>query len=44
MVFGVESLKKNGMQPVIGSSRQLAFAQYLSAKTSPLSRFRVGAV
>jgi hypothetical protein len=44
MVFGVESLKKNGMQPDIGSSRLLAFAQYLSAKTSPLSRFRVGAV
>jgi hypothetical protein len=31
MVFGVESLKKNGMQPVIDSSRLLVFAQSLNA-------------
>jgi hypothetical protein len=43
MVFGVESLKKNGMQPVIGSSHQLAFAQFLNA-SSPLSRVHVGTV
>jgi hypothetical protein len=30
MVFGVESLKKNGMQPVIDSLRPLAFALFLS--------------
>jgi hypothetical protein len=31
MVFGVESLKKNGMQPVIDSSHLSVFAQSLNA-------------
>jgi hypothetical protein len=31
MVFGVESLKKNGMQPAIDSLHLLVFAQSLSA-------------
>jgi hypothetical protein len=30
MVFGVESLKKNGMLPVIDSLHQLAFAPFRS--------------
>jgi hypothetical protein len=34
MVFGVESLKKSGMQPVIDSLRRLAFAQSLSVNHS----------
>jgi hypothetical protein len=34
MVFGVESLKKNGMPPVIDLSRRLAFAQSLSVNHS----------
>jgi hypothetical protein len=32
MVFGVESLKKNGMQPAIDSLHLLAFAPFLSDK------------
>jgi hypothetical protein len=36
MVFGVESLKKNGMQPVIDSSHLLAFAPFHSDKFSAL--------
>jgi hypothetical protein len=34
MVFGVESLKKSGMQPDIDSLRRLAFAQSLSVNHS----------
>jgi hypothetical protein len=44
MVFGVESLKKNGMPPGIGSLRQSAFAPLLSAKSFPLSHARMSAV
>jgi hypothetical protein len=44
MVFGVESLKKNGMPPGIGSLRQLAFAPLLSAKSFPPSHARMSAV
>jgi hypothetical protein len=44
MVFGVESLKKNGMQPDIGSLLQLAFAPLLSAKSLSLSHVLLGAV
>jgi hypothetical protein len=44
MVFGVESLKKNGMQPVIDSSRQLAFAPFHIANHTPLGQVRSGAV
>jgi len=40
MVFGVESLRKNGMLPVIDSLHQLAFAPFLSA--NPLTQKRVG--
>jgi hypothetical protein len=39
MVFGVESLKKNGMQPAIDSLHLLAFAPFHSDKFSA----RVGA-
>jgi hypothetical protein len=34
MVFGVESLKKNGTQPVIDSLHLSVFAQSLSANQS----------
>jgi hypothetical protein len=36
MVFGVESLKKNGMQPDIDSLRPSAFAPFHSDKFSAL--------
>jgi hypothetical protein len=44
MVFGVESLKKSGMQPDIGSSRLLAFEPFLIAEHSPIGQIRSGAV
>jgi hypothetical protein len=36
MVFGVESLKKNGMLPAIDSLHQLAFAPFRSVNSPAL--------